>query len=118
MDPLFSAYRAAVCTAFTLPHALSYVPSTCFSTPPMKYAGKAADVKRCHALRGALPLLDFEDEESIGDLKRLLLRAAFSPAFLRPPEGRRFLSSLFSLQVCLSTAPASLPSGSDQSQSR
>ena len=75
-------------------------------------------MKRCHALRGALPLLDFEDEESIGDLKRLLLRAAFSPAFLRPPEGRRFLSSLFSLQVCLCPAQACLPVKTDQSQSR
>ena len=75
-------------------------------------------MKRCHALRGALPLLDFDDEASIGDLKRLLLRAAFSPAFLRPPEGRRFLSSLFSLQVCLATAQASLALGTDQSQSR
>ena len=56
-------------------------------------------MKRCHTLRAALPLLDFEDDGSIGDLKSLLLRAAFSPPFLRLSEGRRFLSSLFGLQV-------------------
>ena len=55
-------------------------------------------MKRCHTLRAALPLLDFEDDGSIGDLKSLLLRAAFSPPFLRLSEGRRFLSRLFGLQ--------------------
>ncbi|KAK9830117.1 hypothetical protein WJX72_009857 [[Myrmecia] bisecta] len=73
--------------AQTLPYLLVRALST----------GKAADVKRCHAIRTALPLLDFDDP-SIADLKRLLLRATFSPAFLRPSEGRRFLSFLFTLQ--------------------
>lgn len=59
--------------------------------------GTAAAVKRCHAMRKALELFDFEDP-SIGDLKRLLLRAAFAPAFLRCTEGRRFLAFLFTLQ--------------------
>lgn len=53
-------------------------------------------MKRCHAARGALPLFDFDDA-SAGDLKRLLLRAAFAPPFLRCAEGRRFLASLFCL---------------------
>lgn len=61
-------------------------------------AGKAADVKRCFTMRKALALLDF-DSESIGDVKRLLLRAAFLPAFLRTSEGRRFLAYLFTLEV-------------------
>ncbi|KAK9826218.1 hypothetical protein WJX74_000685 [Apatococcus lobatus] len=60
-------------------------------------SGKPADVKRCFTMRDALTLLDFDDE-SIGDLKRLLLRAAFSPAFLRASEGRRYLAFLFTLQ--------------------
>ena len=60
--------------------------------------GKAADIKRCAGMRSALDLLDFQDA-SIGDLKRLLLRAAFSPAFLRAAEGRRFLAHLFTLDV-------------------
>ena len=61
-------------------------------------AGKAADVKRCYSMRKALALLDF-DSESIADVKRLLLRAAFLPAFLRNSEGRRFLAYLFTLEV-------------------
>lgn len=61
-------------------------------------ADRSADVKRCYVMRNALALLDFEDE-SIGDLKRLLLRAAFSPIFLRCKEGRRYLAHLFTLEV-------------------
>eukprot|EP00887_Chlorella_sp_A99_P007770 scaffold20.g7770.t1 len=60
-------------------------------------AGTGAAVKRCHALRGALALFDFDDE-SAADLKRLLLQAFFVPAFLKHAEGRRFLSFLFQLQ--------------------
>ena len=50
-------------------------------------------------MREALSLLDFEDE-SISDVRALLVRAAFTPAFLKATEGRRFLSYLFTLQVC------------------
>jgi condensin-2 complex subunit G2 len=60
-------------------------------------SGSGAAVRRCHATRAALGLFDFDDP-SIGDLKRLLLRAAFAPCFLRASEGRRFLASLFTLQ--------------------
>lgn len=35
--------------------------------------GKASQVKACHAMRGALELLDFEDA-SINDMKRMLLQ--------------------------------------------
>ena len=66
-------------------------------------------MKRCHTARGALRLLDFEDG-SIADLKRLLLRAAFSPAFLRPAEGRRFLAHLFTLEACPHEPPGCLHS--------
>ncbi|KAL6780413.1 hypothetical protein ACKKBF_B13240 [Auxenochlorella protothecoides x Auxenochlorella symbiontica] len=61
-------------------------------------AGTTAAVKRCHAIRHGLDLLDYEDEESIVHLKRLLLKATFCPAFLRCSEGRRFLAHLFRLQ--------------------
>ena len=64
----------------------------------IRLAGKAADVRRCHSMREALALLDFEDE-SIADVRDLLVRAMFAPAFLRCNEGRRFLSYLFTLQV-------------------
>ncbi|KAK3244146.1 hypothetical protein CYMTET_46231 [Cymbomonas tetramitiformis] len=59
--------------------------------------GRTADVRRVHALRSALQLFEFDDE-SIISLKKLLLRCAFAPPFLRVPEGRRFLSSLFCIQ--------------------
>ena len=38
--------------------------------------GKASQVKACHAMRGALELLDFEDA-SINDMKRMLLQVGF-----------------------------------------
>ena len=75
---------------------------SCDNPDGLAFAGKAADVKRCHAMRGAFQLLDFDDE-SIADVRTLLLRAAFSPAFLRPAEGRRFLGFLFTLQVARTT---------------
>lgn len=49
-------------------------------------------------MRGALALLDWADA-SIADLRRLLLRAAFAPAFLRAADGRRFLAHLFTLDA-------------------
>lgn len=61
-------------------------------------------MKRCHGMRQALALLDF-DSESIRDVKRLLLRAAFLPAFLRAAEGRRFLAYLFTLDVSVQSSP-------------
>ena len=57
-------------------------------------------------MREALSLLDFEDD-SISDVRALLVRAAFAPAFLKAPEGRRFLSYLFTLQAWLSAARTS-----------
>jgi hypothetical protein len=58
-------------------------------------------------MRRALDLLDFGDA-SIGDLQRLLLRAAFAPAFLRAAEGRRFIAHLFTLDVRKSPFPRSV----------
>ncbi|KAK9808548.1 hypothetical protein WJX73_007262 [Symbiochloris irregularis] len=60
-------------------------------------SGQTADVKRCHAIKEAFQLLDYDDE-SIADVRSLLIRAVFSPAFLRAAEGRRFLGFLFTLQ--------------------
>ncbi|CAL8463631.1 g3165 [Coccomyxa elongata] len=73
--------------AQTLPYLLVRALST----------NRSADVKRCYTMRHALSLLDFEDA-TIDDLKRLLLRAAFSPTFLRCKEGRRYLAHLFTLE--------------------
>jgi len=60
-------------------------------------SGTGAAAKRCYTIRNALELFDFDDP-SIGDVKRLLLRAAFAPSFLRSIDGRRFLAYLFTLQ--------------------
>ena len=69
------------------------------------WSRRAADVKRCLAMKDALALLDYGDA-SIADLRRLLLRAAFAPAFLRAADGRRFLAHLFTLDVRIRLYPA------------
>lgn len=57
---------------------------------------KKADVHRVYALREAFTCFDFEDE-SIEDLKLLLIRCVISPLFLKTEEGRKFLAFLFGL---------------------
>ncbi|XP_076945256.1 uncharacterized protein LOC143616262 [Bidens hawaiensis] len=57
---------------------------------------KKVDVHRVYAFREAFALFDFEDE-SIEDLKLLLIRCLISPLFLKMDEGRRFLAYLFGL---------------------
>ena len=59
--------------------------------------GRATEVKRLNNMRQALSMFDWDDEESILSLKKLLLRCSFAPQFLRSAEGRRFLSFLFTL---------------------
>ncbi|KAK1322900.1 hypothetical protein QJS10_CPA02g00288 [Acorus calamus] len=54
--------------------------------------GRKSDVRRVHALRDALPLLDFEDEGSIKDLRLLLVRCFVTPLYIKTEEGRRFLA--------------------------
>ena len=44
--------------------------------------GKASQVKACHAMRGALELLDFEDA-SINDMKRMLLQVCVDTYWAR-----------------------------------
>jgi hypothetical protein len=55
-----------------------------------------SDVKRLYTIRTTLQLLDFDDD-SIESIRSLLLRCFISPAFLRVPDGKRFLSYLFSV---------------------
>lgn len=57
---------------------------------------KKVDVHKINALRDAFTLFDFEDE-SIEDLKFLLIRCLISPLYLKMDEGRRFLAFLFGL---------------------
>ncbi|XP_043709545.1 uncharacterized protein LOC122658588 isoform X2 [Telopea speciosissima] len=58
--------------------------------------GKKVDVRRVYALREAFTLLDFEDE-SIEDLKLLLVRCIITPLYLKTEEGRRFVAFSFGL---------------------
>ena len=60
-------------------------------------SGKPNDVKRCYLMKDALNFLDFNDE-SIEHLKMMLLRASFSPQFLRSAYGRRFIAHLFTIR--------------------
>ncbi|KAL8472917.1 hypothetical protein ACS0TY_029293 [Phlomoides rotata] len=62
---------------------------------------KKVDVHRVYTLRDAFMLFDFEDE-SIEDLKNLLIRCVISPLYLKTEEGRKFNAFLFCLSVQLS----------------
>ncbi|KAL6013092.1 hypothetical protein ACLOJK_003582 [Asimina triloba] len=62
--------------------------------------GKKVDIRRIYTLREAFSFFDFEDA-SIEDLKMLLARCVISPLYLKTEEGRRFLASLFGLDVQL-----------------
>ncbi|GER30974.1 condensin-2 complex subunit G2 [Striga asiatica] len=57
---------------------------------------KKVDVHRVYGVREAFTLFDFEDE-SIEDLKHLLIRCLISPLYLKTEEGRKFLAFLFCL---------------------
>ncbi|CAM6089519.1 unnamed protein product [Calypogeia fissa] len=58
--------------------------------------GKKKDVQRLYGMRNALVLFDFYDD-SIKDMKHLLIRTVVTPAFLRTQNGRKFISFLFVL---------------------
>ncbi|XP_059284214.1 uncharacterized protein LOC132037680 isoform X2 [Lycium ferocissimum] len=59
---------------------------------------KKVDVHRVYVLREAFALLDFEDE-SIEDLKHLIMRCVISPLFLKTEDGRKFVAFTFGLSV-------------------
>lgn len=61
---------------------------------------KKVDVHRVYMLREAFTLLDFEDE-SIEDLKHLIMRCVISPLFLKTEDGRKFIAFTFGLSVQL-----------------
>ncbi|KAL6498199.1 hypothetical protein OROGR_028596 [Orobanche gracilis] len=61
---------------------------------------KKADVHRVYMIRDAFTQFDFEDE-SIEDLKNLLIRCVISPLYLKTEEGRKFIAFLFRLSVQL-----------------
>ncbi|KAG6482096.1 uncharacterized protein LOC122016469 [Zingiber officinale] len=57
---------------------------------------KKADVRRVYSLRGAFLLFDYVDE-SIEDLKMLLMRCVTSPVYQKMDEGRKFVSFVLGL---------------------
>ena len=59
-------------------------------------------VKRVYAMRGALLLLDYE-EEATGPFRQLLLQCFLKPTYLRSADGRRLLTYLFGLHPALIT---------------
>lgn len=59
---------------------------------------KKVDVHRVYTLRDAFMLFDFEDD-SIEDLKNLLIRCVISPLYLKTEEGRKFNAFLFCLSI-------------------
>ncbi|XP_075498615.1 LOW QUALITY PROTEIN: uncharacterized protein LOC142536987 [Primulina tabacum] len=61
---------------------------------------KKVDVHRVYALRDAFMLFDFEDD-SIEDLKHLLIRCVISPLYLKTEDGLKFIAFLFGLSAQL-----------------
>ena len=71
---------------------------------------RPADVKRLLGTREALECMGWGDDAAggTGDVKRLLLRCAFAPAFLRAEPGRRFLGWIFCLHPALTEELAAI----------
>lgn len=61
---------------------------------------KKVDVHRVYTLRDAFVLFDFEDD-SIEDLKHLLIRCVISPLYLKTEDGLKFIAFLFGLSAQL-----------------
>ncbi|XP_052195957.1 uncharacterized protein LOC127803610 [Diospyros lotus] len=57
---------------------------------------KKVDVHRVYTLREAFTLFDFEDD-SIEDLKLLLIRCLIAPLYLKTEDGRKFIAFMFGL---------------------
>ncbi|KAG9440434.1 hypothetical protein H6P81_020599 [Aristolochia fimbriata] len=59
-------------------------------------SGKKVDLHKVYSLREALCLFDFNDD-SIEDLKHLLIRCVVTSLYLKVEDGRRFVAFLFGL---------------------
>ncbi|KAL9261005.1 Condensin-2 complex subunit G2-like protein [Drosera capensis] len=59
---------------------------------------KKVDIRRVYVMREAFGLFDFEDE-SIEDLKLLIMRCVISPLYLKAEDGRRFIAFTMGLSV-------------------
>ncbi|GMJ03853.1 hypersensitive to excess boron 1 [Hibiscus trionum] len=76
---------------------------------------KKVDVHKVYSLREAFVSFDFEDD-SIEDLKLLLIRCVIEPLYLKTEEGKRFVAFAFGLSLqflkeCLAMIKAQIPFG-------
>lgn len=76
---------------------------------------KKVDVHRVYMLREAFTLFDFEDE-SIEDLRMLLMRCVVSPLYVKTEDGQKFVSFAFGLsrqlmKAGLAVVKAQIPLG-------
>ncbi|KAJ4965106.1 hypothetical protein NE237_016955 [Protea cynaroides] len=99
-DPILQSNIASLCEDWWKEQLPDRETLVCQSLPVLLSRsfelGKKVDVRRVYALREAFSLLDFEDE-SIEDLKLLLLRCIITPLYLKTEEGRRFAAFSFGL---------------------
>ncbi len=58
-----------------------------------------ADVKRLWNMRQSLHLLDFQEQDTISELRNLLLRTVSSPLYLKNVEGQKMIAFLFQLHT-------------------
>ncbi|KAK9022067.1 hypothetical protein V6N11_002362 [Hibiscus sabdariffa] len=76
---------------------------------------KKVDIYKVYSLRKAFDFFDFEDD-SIEDLKLLLIRCVIEPLYLKTDEGKRFVAFAFGLSLqflkeCLAMIKAQIPFG-------
>ena len=60
-----------------------------------------ADIKRLWHMRQSLHLLDFQEQDTISELRDLLLRTVSSPLYLKNIEGRKMIAYLFRLHTSI-----------------
>ncbi|KAE8675627.1 hypothetical protein F3Y22_tig00111650pilonHSYRG00052 [Hibiscus syriacus] len=119
LDPVLSYEIACLCEEWwkqNLPEKEILISQTLpFFLSKSLTMKKKVDVHRVYSLREAFNLFDFEDE-SIEDLKLLLIRCVIEPLYLKTEEGKRFLAFAFGLSLqflkeCLAMIKAQIPFG-------
>ncbi|ONK75910.1 uncharacterized protein A4U43_C03F21850 [Asparagus officinalis] len=100
MDPVLLHLVASLCEEWwkeklldrekLVPQSLPFFLSKSLSN------GKKSDVRRVYALREAFLLFDYVDE-SIEDMRLLLVRCVIAPVYLKTDEGRKFIAFMLGL---------------------
>ncbi|KAG1347919.1 Condensin-2 complex subunit G2 [Cocos nucifera] len=111
MDSALLSQVAALCEEWwkaKLPGSENLIPQSLpFLLSRSLTQGKKADVRRVCALRDAFSLFDYMDE-SIEDLRLLLVRCVITPVYLKTEEGRRFVAFMLGLNGQLTKEALSL----------